>query len=118
TGCCARWELPPRRSLKARGRLLFGGPAVEVLVAGAGFGAGLVDRAVDVLGRAVDGVELERLLADADDVVARALRHDDAVVRLHLVHRAVDRDLALAGLDPEELVAVVVHFLADLVARL
>ena len=89
-----------------------------MLVRGAGLGAGLVNRAVYVLGRAIDGVEPEGLRAGIDHIVPRALGHDDAVIGLHLVALAVDPDFAAAGLDAEELIAVVVNFLADFIAGL
>ena len=42
--------------------------------------AGAVNGAVDMFGRAIDGVEPQRLAAPAFHVVPRALRHDDALV--------------------------------------
>ena len=77
---------------------------------------GLVDDAVAMLGRAVDRVEPERLVAGVDHVVAGAGRDDHGEIVLDPVGDAVDPDLALAFLDPEELVAVLVHLLADVAA--
>ena len=51
---------------------------------------GLVHCAVDMLGWAVDRVEFQRFLAGGDDIVLRALWHDDAIVGLHMVFNVVD----------------------------
>lgn len=83
-----------------------------------GLQASLRGPSVDVLGRAVDRVELEHLAAAGADIVPRTLRHDDAVIGLNVVVDAVDGDRADAGLDAEELVTVVVDFFAYLLHRL
>jgi hypothetical protein len=100
------------------GHALLGRLAVKMLMIGAGIRAGLVNRAVEMFGRAVDGIEPERHLAGADHIVARALRHDDSIVRLDLVADTIDPDLPFAALDTEELVPVVVDFLTNFVTRL
>jgi hypothetical protein len=96
----------------------FGSLAVEMFVRDPGIGAGGVDSAVHVLGRSVDGVKLERFRASADDVMARALWYDDPVIGLDSVARPIDPDLSFTGFDAEELIAVVMDFVADLVPRL
>src|SRR5690606_38155099 len=72
--------------------------------------------AVTMLGRPVDRVDAERLSAGIDEVVTRAGRDDDGVVGPDRRRLAVDVDLAGPPLDAEELIAVVMHFLADLLA--
>src|SRR5689334_5802833 len=74
--------------------------------------------AVAMLGRAVERIDAQRLVARVQHVVSCAGRDDDRVVILDRVARAVDDDLAFAFLDAEELVAVLVHFLADVLAGL
>ena len=71
-----------------------------------------------MFGRAIDGIEAQRLFARADHIVARVLGHDDSIVRLDLVAYTIDPDFAFAAFDAEELVPVVVDFLADFVTRL
>jgi hypothetical protein len=97
---------------------LFGRRAVEMLFLPFGLLFGLLPKAVAVLGRSVDGIEQQRLLAGVDEVMPRARGHDDGMIFLHLRANAVDHNLAFALLDAEELVAVIVHLLANLVARL
>src|SRR5690554_7985379 len=76
-----------------------------------------MDGAVDMLWRTVDRVELERARSGGGDVVPGALRHDHGIVVLHRMIDAVDRDHTFASFDAEELVAVVMHFRPDLLAR-
>jgi len=85
-----------------------------MLVVGGGLFHRGVNRPVEMLRRAIQGVEPKRLGPRADHIVPGALRDDDPVVRLHGVTNAVDPDFALARLDAEELVAVVVDLFADL----
>ena len=81
-------------------------------------GAGLVNGAVHMFRRAIDGIQAQRLLAGADHIVACALGHDDPIIRLDLVADTIDPDFAFAALDAEELVPVVVDFLSDFIAGL
>ena len=76
---------------------------------------GRLDDAVAMLGRAVDGVELERLAAGVTDIVARAGRDDHREIVLDRDCRPPSMSIvARAFLDAEELVAVLVDLLADL----
>jgi len=77
-----------------------------------------MDRAIEMLGRTVNGVKPQRLRARVDDIVAGTLGNDDTVIGLHIVAFAIDPDFTASLFDPEKLVAVVVDFLADLVAGL
>ena len=83
-----------------------------------GLRRGDMDGAVRVLGGSIERVEPQRLLTVVDHVVAGTGRNDDGIVRLDGVALAVDEHFPLALLDPEELIAIVVHFRADLLARL
>src|SRR5512133_1579507 len=74
----------PRSSHRDEQPPLFRGLAVEVLFRGVRVGLGDVHRAVDVLRRTVDRVQLQRLLAGVPDVVARAGGDDDGHVVLEL----------------------------------
>ena len=85
-----------------------------MLVVGGGLFHRGVNRPVEMLWRTVEGVEPKRFGTRADHIVARPLRNDDAVVRLHRMTNAVDPDFALSRLDAEKLVAVVVNLFADL----
>ena len=71
-----------------------------------------------MLGRAVDGVEPQRPRARIPDIVPRARRNDHREVILHPVLAPVDIDRTLAFLYAEELIAVLVDLLADLIAWL
>ena len=78
----------------------------------------LVRGSIDMLGWTVDRVEAQRFGAGADHVVTSALRHDHPVVGSNLVAHAVDPDFTFAAFDAEELVTVIVNFLADLITGL
>ena len=70
-----------------------------------------------MFGRTVDRVETQRLLSGADDIMPRALRHDDAVIRLDLGATTVDPDLSLSLFDAEKLIAVCMDLFANLGSR-
>src|ERR1044072_8127608 len=82
-----------------------------------GIGLGLVHGSVDMLGRTINGIKPQSFAAAAYDVVPSALRHDNSIVSFDPIAYAVDPHLALARLDSEELVTVLVHFLSDFLAR-
>jgi hypothetical protein len=75
-----------------------------------------MDRAVGMLRRRIDGVELEVLVPVISEVVARARRDEDEVLRADLLRLAIEDGRAAAGDEGEHLVPVVVHLLADLPA--
>jgi hypothetical protein len=50
------------------------------------------------------------------DIMTRAGRHEDGIVALHVQSAAINQDLAASFLDAEELVDVVVHLVADVLA--
>src|SRR5690606_17758520 len=101
---------------RPQGARLLGRPAVEMFFHALGVGLRRVHDAVTMLGRPVDRVDAERLSAGIDEVVTRAGRDDDGVIGPDRRRLAVDADLAGPPLDAEELIAVVMHFLADLLA--
>ena len=65
---------------------------------------------IAVMRRSVDGVELERVMPGADQVVVRAGGDDDAVACPDLVGHPVDHDQALAVLDAKELIRLGMDF--------
>src|SRR5690606_29775372 len=110
------WVAEGRLAKDRHGRSL-GRGAVEMLVRGLRLLLGAVHRAFLVLGRPVERVELERLFARVDDVVTGAGRDQRRPVALDAGAVAIDDDLALAFLHPDELVDLLVHLLADLTSR-
>ena len=99
-------------------------PAVDLVVVlgGVGLRLGAVDGAVGVLGRRVQRVQLHVARPHVADVVPGAGRHDERPVVAHRVGlvdgvlRRAQVELGLALLDAQELVEVVVHLPADLLA--
>jgi len=110
------WMLSPQ--VTACATALFGGLAVEVFMRGVGFSLGWMNDTVDVLGRAVDRIKLQRLIPGVFDVMPRTGRYDHGHIGPDPAHIAVDQDFAFAVLDTEELIAVVVNLFADLLAGL
>lgn len=96
----------------------FGGFPVEVFVRRIGIRFGGMDGAIQMFGRTIDGVKLERLRTPADDVVPGAGRNDDAVIRLHPVADAINPDFAFARFDTKKLVTILMGFDPNLVTRL
>src|SRR5688500_16191349 len=82
------------------------------------FGLGRLDHSVLMLGRAVQGVKLQWSIAGIADIVASTGRDDHAAAVLHVVAIVIDVHLAAARLKAEELVAVLMNFRANLLARL
>ncbi|MEF9605482.1 hypothetical protein O4J55_25410, partial [Paracoccus sp. PXZ] len=68
------WMLSPQ--VTACATALFGGLAVEVFMRGVGFSLGWMNDTVDVLGRAVDRIKLQRLIPGVFDVMPRTGRYD------------------------------------------
>ncbi len=83
-----------------------------------GVGFGGVGDGVKMLGRAVEGVELERCDAGVADIVPRSGRDDHRAAVDDVIDIVVDVDLAAAFLEAEKLVAVFVHLGPDFLARL
>src|SRR5690606_19186282 len=79
----------------------------------AGLGLRPLHGPVRVLWRAVDDVHLERRGPGVDDVVGDAGGDHDRGTGAQRVHAAVERRAAGAGLDADELVAVLVRLDAD-----
>src|SRR5512146_2479296 len=99
-------EHPPGRrpSVVGRGAIsLLGRLAGEMLLQPLGILLGAMHRAVLVLGRSVQRVQLQRLVSDVPYVVPRAGGDDDRVVALDLGAAPVDRNLAFSLFHPEEL---------------
>ena len=96
--------------------VLLGRASVEMFVRRVGLCLALVDRAFQVLGRAINRVEAQRLVSGIDDVVLGPGGNDDAVVGLHGMYRPVDSNLAAASFETKELVAIVVDLFADFLA--
>jgi hypothetical protein len=71
-----------------------------------------------MLGRTVDGVEPQRRAPRVANIVARSRGNDDREIVLDAVGYSVDVDHAVALLDPEELVTILVNLLADLIPGL
>src|SRR6478735_3979205 len=94
---------------------LFGGRAVPFFVGMTAVGLGLrrLDDFVLVFRRSVNGVKLQRCPAGVADIVPRASRDDDAAAVLDIIGVVVDVDLAIAFLETEELVAVLVYLRSD-----
>lgn len=88
-----------------------------MLVGRVGLGLGCVDGAVDMLGRPINRVKAQRLRPGVDDIVLGPRRNDDPVVCLDRIGHIVDPYFATARFEPEELIAVFMHLLADLLAR-
>src|SRR5215471_17407610 len=73
---------------------------------------------VAVLRRGIKSIESQRLAARVDDVVASARGHEDGIAVLDFRRLAIDPNFAVPLLQAEELIAVGVYFLADLLTRL
>src|SRR4030095_10975365 len=69
-----------------------------------------------MLGRAVEGVKLERRVAGVPDIVPRAGGHDHPAAVLDVIAIVVDVDLTPALLETEELVAVLMDLRPDVAA--
>jgi len=83
-----------------------------------GFGLGRLNHAIEMLGRAVQRVKLERGAAAVHDVVARSCGNDYSGPVSDRIFLAINHDHSLAFLETEELVAIFVDLRANLVARL
>src|SRR3989344_711241 len=79
---------------------------------------GGVDGAGSVLWRGVDGVELERFASRVYHVVLRTGRYDSGIAVFEDGFLPIHDYLALAFLDPEELIMGIMCLQADLFARL
>jgi len=97
---------------------LLGRLAVKVLVSCVGVSASSVDGPINVLRWSVDRVEPKGLRPRAYHVVTRALRHNNTVIGFDFVTCAVDPNFTLARFDTEELVAVIMDLLSNLVTWL
>jgi hypothetical protein len=84
-----------------------------------GLGLGLVHRSVRVVGRRVKRVQLQRhCLRCIDHVVVRACRNHDRISVSHLaLLLLVEDEFGVSLFDPEELVDVRVHLVADFLPR-
>jgi hypothetical protein len=69
--------------------------------------------AINMLGRRIKCVQLQRLLASISDVMSRASRDDNGSVAFDLRPGAVDPNFATSFLHPKELGPVLVSFFAD-----
>ena len=78
-----------------------------MLVCGVRVGLGRVNCSVTMLGRRIEGIKPERLLARVDDVVPGSRRDDYCIVAFDLRSMTVNQDLDLAFFDTEELIYVV-----------
>jgi hypothetical protein len=73
---------------------------------------------VAVLRRGIESIESQWLAACVDDVVASARGHKDSIAILDFRRLAIDPNFAVSLFQAEELIAVGVHFLADLLTGL
>jgi hypothetical protein len=96
----------------------FGRFAVEMLLARVGIGFRDVPGPLAMFRRRVDRVKPQWLVAYIHDIVLGSGGHDDRVVSFDLGPIAVDPDFACPGFEAEKLIAVVMDFFPDLVARL
>ena len=79
----------------------------------------LLDNAIRVLWRAIDGVKADRLFVRVvDHIVPRAGRNDHGVSVAPDVLLSVHDESGFAFLDPEELVGILVNFFPDVLALL
>lgn len=86
-----------------------------MLFFGVGVRLGRLHCSIAMPRRRIDRIEPERLVARVDDIVPGSRRHDDSVVTLDLRSMPVDPDLALAFFHAEELIAISMGLLTDLV---
>src|SRR5450759_4832247 len=103
----------PAQISSERSRALFRRFAVEVLVVGLRFGAGMVDDAVPMIRRRIKRIELQWCSASIDDVVIRPSRNEHGEARADRRANAIENGLAGSFLHTKELIELV-HFRPDL----
>src|ERR1035437_8159207 len=102
-----------QRSARPAGDFLFSRFAVEVLVVRVRLGAGMVDDAVPVIRRRIEGVELQRNSAGINAVVIRPCRDDYRKAGADRRPNAIENRVTGPLLHAKELVELV-HFRPDL----
>jgi hypothetical protein len=93
--------------------LLFSGLSVEMLFGSLGIGFRYMHGTINMLGRRIERVQLQRLLAGISYVMSRAGRDDDCGVAFDFCLGAIDPNFTTSFLHSKELGPVFMNLFAD-----